>query len=102
MIEAEDRTLDIYLNAAKGKTTPAALNKEKPLKIGQVAKAAGISTSAIRYYVEQGLITPAEHSEGGFMLFNQKIAERIKEIQRLQQEERLSIAEIKKRLESRV
>lgn len=98
MIEAEDRTLDIYLSAVKGKTAPSALKEEKPLKIGQLAKAAGISASAIRYYVEQGLITPEGHSEGGFMLFNQRVVEKIKEIKRLQKEERLSITEIKRRL----
>lgn len=96
MAKAEDRTLTIYLSAAKGKNVPSALKEEKPLKIGQLAKAAGISASAIRYYVEQGLITPEAHSEGGFMLFNQDVVERIKEIKRLQKEERLSIAEIKR------
>ncbi len=98
MIEAEDRTLEIYLSAAKGKTAPSVLKEEKPLKIGQLAKATGISASAIRYYVKQGLITPKGHSEGGFMLFNQRIVEKIKEIKRLQEEERLSIAEIRRRL----
>lgn len=98
MIEAEDRTLDIYLSAASGKTAPKKLIEEKPLHIGQVAKAASISTSAIRYYVEQGLIAPGGHSEGGFALFGPEVIEKIKKIKRLQQEERLSIAAIKRRL----
>ena len=96
MIEAEDRTLDIYLSAATGKEVPSTLKKEKLLKIGQLAKAADISASAVRFYVEQGLITPTAHSEGGFMLFNQDVAGKIKEIKRLQKEERLSIAAIKR------
>lgn len=100
MIEAEDRTLDIYLSAASGKTTQKKMIKEKPLHIGQVAKAVSISTSAIRYYVEEGLITPEGHSEGGFALFNPEVIEKIKKIKRLQQQERLSIVEIKKRLEN--
>lgn len=98
MSEAEDRTLDIYLSAAKGKTAPLVLKEEKLLKIGQLAKATGISASAIRYYVEQGLITPEAHSVGGFMLFNQNAIKRIKEVKKLQREERLSIKEIKRRL----
>lgn len=98
MIEAEDRTLDIYLSAAKGKNVPSALKEEKPLKIGQLAKAAGISASTIRYYVEQGLITPEAHSKGGFMLFSPNVVDVIKEIKRLQKEKRLSIVEIKRRL----
>ena len=98
MVEAEDRTLDIYLATATGKSALSALREEKQLKIGQVAKAAGVSTATVRYYVEQGLITPAGHSVGGFMIFDQKIIENIKEIKRLQKEERLSIKEIRSRL----
>lgn len=98
MIEAEDRTLDIYLSSAKGKTVPLVLKEEKLLKIGKLAKAAGVSASAVRFYVEQGLITPVAHSVGGFMLFNKNVVEKIKMIKKLQREERLSIAEIKGRL----
>jgi len=98
IVEAEDRTLDIYLAAVAGKSAPSILKEEKQLKIGQLAKEAGISRSAIRYYVEKGLITPAAYSKGGFMLFSQNAMGRIKEIKRLQKEERLSIAEIKKRV----
>lgn len=95
MIEGEDRALDIYLNAAKGKTAPTVLKEEKALHIGQIAKEAGVSTSAIRYYLQQGLIKPTGHSEGGFALFNREVVKKIKEIKRLQEEERLSIKEIK-------
>lgn len=99
IIEAEDRTLDIYLHAASGKTPAKKFQKEeKPLHIGQVAKESGLSASAIRYWVKQGLITPIGHSEGGFALFPKEIIEKIKKIKRLQQEERLSIAAIKNRL----
>ena len=98
MIEAEDRTLDIYLSAATGKSPLSGLKEETTLKIGQLAKAIGISASAIRYYVEEGLVAPVAHSEGGFMLFSPKVLEKIKEIKRLQKEERLTIAEIKRRI----
>jgi Fic family protein len=98
MVEAEDRTLDIYLSAAINKTALTGLREEKSLHIGQVAKKAGISASAIRYYIQQGLIVPKGHSEGGFALFTSEAIGKIKEIKRLQQEERLSITEIKRRL----
>lgn len=98
IIGAEERTLDIYLSAATNKIVSTGLKQEKQLHIGQVAKEAGISTSAIRYYLQQGLITPAGHSEGGFALFNREVIEKIKEIKRLQQKERLSISEIKNKL----
>lgn len=97
IIEAENRTLDIYLNAASGKQ-PVFEKEEKPLHIGQVAKEAGISASTIRYWVKQGLITPVGHSEGGFALFDIHVIEKIKKIKQLQQEERLSINEIKNKL----
>lgn len=97
IFEAEDRMLDIYLNGAKGKQ-PTSKKEEKSLHIGQVAKEAGISTSAVRYYVKQGLIAPVAHSEGGFSLFSKEIIEKIKEIKKLQKKERLTIAEIKRRL----
>lgn len=98
IIEAENRTLDIYLSAVRGKSPTRFKQAEKSLHIGQVAKAAGISTSAIRYWVKQNLIKPVGHSEGGFALFNADVIERIKKIRKLQQEERLSIVEIKRRL----
>ncbi|MCL4353129.1 Fic family protein [Patescibacteria group bacterium] len=99
MIQAEARALDIYLNAAKGELAPIGLKEEKLLKIGQLAKTAGISASALRFYVGRGLIAPEAHSEGGFMLFKQGIAEKIKKIKKLQREERLSINAIRKSLE---
>lgn len=99
IVEAEDRTLDLYLNAASGKTALKEFREEeKSLHIGQVAKEAGISTSAIRYWVKQGLITPVGHSEGGFALFSKEVIEKIRKIRQLQQEERLSINGIKNRL----
>lgn len=99
VIEAEDRTLDIYLWAARGKTPAKRFQEEeKPLHIGHVAKEAGLSTSAIRYYVKQGLIAPAGHSEGGFALFPKEVVGKIRKIKQLQQEERLSIAEIYEKL----
>lgn len=97
IIKAEDRTLSIYLNATSGKH-PVFRRVEKPLHIGKIAKEASISTSAIRFWIKQRLIVPAGHSEGGFALFNRDVIEKIKKIKRLQQEERLTIDEIRKRL----
>lgn len=97
MIEAEDRTLDLYLSAVSGKDV-SIMKEEKQLKIGELGKAAGIPTSTIRYYIEQGLIKPDGHSQGGFMLFGPKVVRKIKEIKRLQQEERWSIKEIRNKL----
>lgn len=38
----------------------------KPLSIGAVAKAAGVSVEAIRYYEKEGLLEKARRTEGGY------------------------------------
>jgi DNA-binding transcriptional MerR regulator len=79
-------------------------NKEKLqpekefLKIGTVASRSNVLIPTVRYYIGQGLLKPKKRSIGGFMLFNGESVERIKEIKRLQKEERLSIIEIKRKL----
>ena len=39
------------------------------LTIGQLAKRAGVSTSMLRYYEEQGLLTPADRTPAGYRLY---------------------------------
>jgi Fic family protein len=102
MIRAEERTLDIYIQTAREKDERAISKKEENLKIGELKKSAGVAESTIRYYVEKGLIVPVGHTKGGFMLFSPQTAETIKEIKRLQKEERLSIKEIKNILKKQV
>lgn len=36
------------------------------LTVGEIAKALGISTEAIRYYVQEGIITPVKNEENGY------------------------------------
>jgi DNA-binding transcriptional MerR regulator len=43
--------------------------KEKAMQIGDLARKAGLSVRAIRYYEELGLIQPEAHSAGGFRLY---------------------------------
>ena len=101
---AVERSLDAYIAAAKGKSIiPFFIEKtelvsENLLQIGKVATLANVAIPTVRYYIDQGFIKPETKSEGGFMLFDPKVVEKIKEIKRLQKEQRLSIAEIKKRL----
>lgn len=67
--------------------------------IGQVAKAAGVLPSTVRYYVAQSLVRAVGRSPGGFLLFDLAASlERIQHIQNLQQRERLTLAEIRVRL----
>lgn len=67
--------------------------------IGQVARAASVAPSTVRFYVSQDLLRAAGRSPGGFMLFDLAASlARIQQIQDLQQQERLTLAEIRARL----
>ena len=68
------------------------------LKIGELAKETGDTINAIRHWTEKGLLEVAEHTKAGYQLFDRSMISRVKEIRRLQKEERLSIDEIKRRL----
>ena len=43
------------------------------LKIGEVARRAGLSIKTIRFYSDQGLIHPSGRSEGGYRLFGDEV-----------------------------
>lgn len=100
--EAVERSLDGYLNAVKGKPViPVLMGKDKDiklLKIGELARAAGETKITIRFWTKEGLLRIAKQTKTGYALYDPKIIDRVREIRRLQKEERLSIAEIKKRL----
>ena len=69
------------------------------IKIGQLAKQAGVLPSKIRFYVQEGLIYPVDRTRGGYYLFEESEAlDRLQLIKRLRTEERLSINEIKERI----
>lgn len=99
-----ERSLDAFLAAAKGKSIiPFFIEKEQAsekrlLQIGKIASLAAVSVPTVRYYVAERLIRPQGNSKGGFMLFSPKVVDKIKEIKRLQKEERLRIVEIRKRI----
>lgn len=104
MIVAIERSLDAFLAAAKGKSIiPFFIEKEQTsekrlLQIGKIASLAAVSIPTVRYYVAERLIRPQGNSKGGFMLFSPKVVNKIKEIKRLQKEERLKIVEIRKKI----
>ena len=47
------------------------------LQIGEVAERAGLSLRTVRYYEEQGLVTPAKRSDGGFRLYTEEQVRRL-------------------------
>lgn len=101
---AVERSLDAYISAAKGESvmpqfnTPQTIFGRKLLKIGELAKATGETIHTIRHWIEKGLLEVAECTETGYQLFDRSMIERIKEIRKLQKEERLSIKEIRERI----
>ena len=53
------------------------------MRIGQAARAAGVSRQSVQYYLMLGLLEPTARSGGGQQLFDAKAIERIKLIKHL-------------------
>lgn len=99
MYEAVHRSLDIYLEALEGKEQEKVLEKKNVLKIGELAELVGETVPTIRHWTKEGLLQVAEYSQGGYQLYGQDQAAVIKKIRKLQEKDRLTIAEIKRTLE---
>lgn len=102
---AVERSLDAYTNAAEGKAVLPSLmgestkrSEDKFLKIGELAKAAKMSVSTIRWWTKEGLLKVAKFTKGGYQLYDLSQIDKAKEIRYLQTEQRLTIAEIRKKL----
>lgn len=95
--KAAERSLDIYLAAARGETATADMDEDTLLKIGALAKAVGVAAPTIRYWTQQGLLEVAEVTASGYQLYSPEMIERCREILRLK-EARLSLDEIRQHL----
>jgi len=69
------------------------------LKIQEVAAETGLTTRAIRYYEEIGLLEPAARSDGSYRLFDDSDLERLRFIKRLRDDAGFSLAQIGRLLE---
>ena len=100
---AVERSLDIYLEALEPQEVVSVDTAEQPrlLKIGELAREAGESVHTIRYWTQQGLLAVSSHTKGGYQLYDRAMLEQARRIRRLQQQERLTIAEIKDILNAR-
>lgn len=65
----------------------------KLLTIGEVARAADVSTSSLRFYEAEGLVVPAERSSTGYRLYDDEQVDRVRFIRRAQRLG-LSLAEV--------
>jgi Fic family protein len=91
--KAVDRSLEIYLKAAQGKTDDTQ-GDQKLLKIGELANTVDESNSTIRHWTKEGLLEIAEVTEAGYQLYATDMVEQIKKIKELK-EQRYSLKEIK-------
>lgn len=53
------------------------------MKVGEVARRAGVSPRTVRYYEELGLLEPSGRSQGGFRLYTEDDLERLQIIEEL-------------------
>ena len=64
------------------------------LRIHEVAAAVGLTARAIRFYEEQGLLTPSGRSSSAYRLFDADDVERLRAIKALRDDAGFSLSEI--------
>jgi DNA-binding transcriptional MerR regulator len=69
------------------------------LKIGEVARRYGVSTRALRFYEEIGLLRPGATTGGGFRLYGDDDLDRIEKILRLKGALNFTLDEIRRVIE---
>ena len=57
--------------------------EEKLWKIGELAKATGLTVRTLHHYDEIGLLTPSERTQAGYRLYGEQDVERLYEIRAL-------------------
>jgi MerR family transcriptional regulator, repressor of the yfmOP operon len=77
-------------------TTPT---PERLLRIQEVAAETGLTTRAIRYYEEVGLLEPAARSDGDYRLFDESDLDRLRYIRSLRDDAGFSLSQIGQLLE---
>ena len=73
--------------------------RERLLRIQEVAAETGLTTRAIRYYEQLGMLEPAARSEGDYRLFDASDLERLRFIRELRDDAGFSLAQIGQLLE---
>jgi len=69
------------------------------LRITEVSAETGLTTRAIRYYEEMGLLEPAARSDGAYRLYDPSDLERLRFIKSLRDDAGFSLAQVGKLLE---
>ena len=79
--------------------TPTPTPAQRLLRINEVAAETGLTTRAIRYYEEIGLLEPAARSEGDYRLYDASDLDRLTFIRSLRDDAGFSLAQIGQLLE---
>jgi Fic family protein len=95
--KAAERSLDIYLAAARGESAEAEADAATLMKIGALAKAVGVTVPTIRFWTAENLLEVADVTASGYQLYSPDMIARCELIRSLK-EQRLTLAEIKTRL----
>ena len=66
------------------RSTTKADGQARLLKIGEVAKLAGVGIEALRFYERQGLLTPRTRTESGYRLYGEDALEQLDFVRRSQ------------------
>lgn len=69
------------------------------LTIGQFAKASREAKTTIRFWTDEKLVEINKHTDSGYALYSPNMLSRVKMIRQLQDKERLTISEIRDRVE---
>jgi Fic family protein len=94
--KAAERSLDVYLKAARGESAEEDVDAGGLLKIGALAKAVGVTVPTIRFWTSEGLLEVAEVTASGYQLYSHEMVGRCELILNLKQQ-RLTLAEIRVR-----
>ena len=86
-------------SAAAHDSDPAPPSTPKPLRIQEAAAELGLTTRAIRYYEEMGLLEPSARSDGDYRLYDADDVDRLRYIKGLRDDAGFSLAEIAQLLE---
>ena len=79
---------------------PVLASADAPLlRINEVAIETGLTTRAIRYYEEMGLLEPAGRSDGSYRLYDASDLERLRFIKSLRDDAGFSLAQVGQLLE---
>jgi DNA-binding transcriptional MerR regulator len=78
---------------------PITTTAPRLLRIQEVAAETGLTSRAIRYYEEMGLLEPAARSDGAYRLFDESDLERLRFIKELRDDAGFSLAQIGQLLE---